>query len=197
MQAMQAITELVQDDPYLKMTPKERLVEFKRRRSNFFGQNRLHVMPVPPVNPTSDVIDPAIKKWINERPEKFANPWHHVMWFFDLVIAAERPANALPRRHFPRIEDIQKAVGKAFDVSPADIRSSRRTLDVARPRQVAYLICKRLTPFSLPQIGARFNGRDHTTILHGLRKIERLRKEDEELDTLISEIEAELLRNMR
>ncbi len=73
-----------------------------------------------------------------------------------------------------KIEDIQKLVASHFNVSRADILSSRRTAAVVRPRQIAMYLSKILTPRSLPEIGRRFGGRDHTTVLHAVRKIQGL-----------------------
>ena len=81
-----------------------------------------------------------------------------------------------PRR--VRIEDIQKLVATHYQVSRADILSARRTATVVRPRQIAMFLAKALTPRSLPEIGRRFGGRDHTTVLHAVRKIEGLTKLD-------------------
>ncbi|MGL5116916.1 MAG: chromosomal replication initiator protein DnaA [Beijerinckiaceae bacterium] len=77
-----------------------------------------------------------------------------------------------------RIEDIQRLVANHFNVSKADILSSRRTTTVVRPRQIAMYLSKALTPRSLPEIGRRFGGRDHTTVLHAVRKIEELAGND-------------------
>ena len=60
--------------------------------------------------------------------------------------------------------------------------SARRAREVARPRQIAMYLAKQLTPRSLPEIGRRFGGRDHTTVIHAVRQIERLRGEDSEID---------------
>ena len=62
--------------------------------------------------------------------------------------------------------------------------SARRAREVARPRQVAMYLSKQLTPKSLPDIGRRFGGRDHTTVIHAVRQIEKLRASDAELDAL-------------
>jgi chromosomal replication initiator protein len=74
-----------------------------------------------------------------------------------------------------KIEDIQRLVATHYSVSRADILSSRRTATVVKPRQVAMYLAKALTLRSLPEIGRRFGGRDHTTVLHAVRKIENLR----------------------
>ena len=73
-----------------------------------------------------------------------------------------------------KIEDIQKLVASHYSVTRADILSSRRTATVVKPRQVAMYLSKTLTLRSLPEIGRRFGGRDHTTVLHAVRKIEGL-----------------------
>ena len=92
-----------------------------------------------------------------------------------------------------KIEDIQKLVATHFNVSRTDILSTRRTANVVRPRQIAMYLSKVLTLRSLPEIGRRFGGRDHTTVLHAMRKIEGLASADEalrdELRTLKSMLE--------
>jgi chromosomal replication initiator protein len=86
----------------------------------------------------------------------------------------------------PRIEDIQRMVAKHFNVSKADLLSNRRTRSIVRPRQIAMYMAKMMTPRSLPEIGRRFGGRDHTTVLHAVRKVESLMAED---PTLAQDIE--------
>lgn len=80
-----------------------------------------------------------------------------------------------------RIEDIQKVVARHYNVSKNDLLSNRRTRVIVRPRQIAMYLSKFLTPRSLPEIGRRFGGRDHTTVLHAVRKIEGMLKEDTKL----------------
>jgi chromosomal replication initiator protein len=80
-----------------------------------------------------------------------------------------------------KIEDIQKLVANHYNVSRSDLLSSRRTAAVVRPRQIAMFLSKILTPRSLPEIGRRFGGRDHTTVLHAVRKIEGLSTSDTSL----------------
>jgi chromosomal replication initiator protein len=103
---------------------------------------------------------------------------------------AEREMRDLIRPAEPkrvRIEDIQRVVARQYNVSRADLLSSRRTANVVRPRQVAMYLAKILTLRSLPEIGRRFGGRDHTTVLHAVRKIEALAGNDA---ALAEEIEA-------
>ncbi len=80
-----------------------------------------------------------------------------------------------------RIEDIQKIVARQFNVSRNDLLSNRRTRVIVRPRQVAMYLAKVMTPRSLPEIGRRFGGRDHTTVLHAVRKIEDMSSKDQKL----------------
>ena len=101
----------------------------------------------------------------------------------DLVGATE------PRR--VKIEDIQKVVSRHYNVSKADLLSSRRTRTIVRPRQIAMYLSKTLTPRSLPEIGRRFGGRDHTTVLHAVRKVEEMMQGDQHLAE-----EIELLKRM-
>jgi chromosomal replication initiator protein len=94
---------------------------------------------------------------------------------------AEREVRDLIRPQEPRrvkIEDIQRVVARQYNVSRSDLLSSRRTANVVRPRQVAMYLAKTLTLRSLPEIGRRFGGRDHTTVLHAVRKIEGLVSKD-------------------
>ena len=77
-----------------------------------------------------------------------------------------------------RIEDIQKVVARHFNVSKNDLLSNRRTRVIVRPRQIAMYLSKNLTPRSLPEIGRRFGGRDHTTVLHAVRKVEKMSSDD-------------------
>jgi chromosomal replication initiator protein len=76
------------------------------------------------------------------------------------------------------IEDIQRKVAEHFNIKLADMYSARRSRMVARPRQVAMFLAKRLTTLSLPEIGRKFGGKDHTTVMHAVKRIEELCLED-------------------
>ncbi|MEJ8309977.1 chromosomal replication initiator protein DnaA [Agrobacterium larrymoorei] len=80
-----------------------------------------------------------------------------------------------------RIEDIQRIVARHYNVSRQELVSNRRTRVIVKPRQVAMYLAKMLTPRSFPEIGRRFGGRDHTTVLHAVRKIEELISGDSKL----------------
>ena len=92
------------------------------------------------------------------------------------------------------VEDIQKRVAGHYNIRFADMHSARRARAVARPRQVAMYLAKQLTSRSLPDIGRRFGGRDHTTVMHAVKRIEELCKSDsamaEDLDLLRRILEA-------
>lgn len=91
------------------------------------------------------------------------------------------------------VDEIQKTVADHFNMKQADLLSERRTRSVARPRQIAMYLCKQHTTRSYPDIGRRFGGRDHTTVLHGVRKIEELMPQD---DQIARDVEA-LTRKLR
>jgi chromosomal replication initiator protein len=79
------------------------------------------------------------------------------------------------------IEEIQRKVAEHYNIRLSDMIGPKRLRNIARPRQVAMYLAKQLTPRSLPEIGRRFGGRDHTTIMHGVRKIEELMAIDSQL----------------
>ncbi len=80
------------------------------------------------------------------------------------------------------IEEIQKLVSAHFELKPVDLVSDRRARAVARPRQIAMYLSKRLTTRSLPEIGRKFGGRDHSTVIHAVRRVEQLRDSDADVD---------------
>jgi chromosomal replication initiator protein len=79
------------------------------------------------------------------------------------------------------IDEIQKAAAEHYGMKQADLISERRNRAIARPRQAAMWLAKHLTTRSLPDIGRRFGGRDHTTVLHAVRRIEALKAGDAQL----------------
>tara|TARA_Y100000589_G_scaffold243920_1_gene231586 strand:+ start:1032 stop:2411 length:1380 start_codon:yes stop_codon:yes gene_type:complete len=80
------------------------------------------------------------------------------------------------------IEEIQKRVSQHFNVKMSDMSSARRSRTIARPRQIAMYLSKNLTSRSLPEIGRRFGNRDHTTVIHAVKKVEELRSKDLSFD---------------
>ena len=92
----------------------------------------------------------------------------------DLAAMVLRDMSANPDQCRVRIDDILKVVGRHYNVARADLLSPRRARSVVVPRQIGMYLAKKLTPRSLPEIGRRFGGRDHSTVLHAVRKIEEL-----------------------
>lgn len=90
----------------------------------------------------------------------------------DLIRANDRQVNA---------EDVQKKVAEHFNVRVSDMHSAKRARTVARPRQIAMYLVKSLTTMSLPEVGRKFGGRDHTTVMHAIKKVEDLMKTDSAL----------------
>ncbi|MEO6395837.1 MAG: chromosomal replication initiator protein DnaA [Devosia sp.] len=110
------------------------------------------------------------------------------------VVLAERTLADLVRAREARrvrIEDILRIVSRHYKVPRNELLSARRSRDVVRPRQIAMYLAKALTSRSLPEIGRRFGGRDHTTVLHSVRKVEQMMKDDADLTQ-----EIELLKRM-
>lgn len=92
------------------------------------------------------------------------------------------------------IDEIQKAVSTHFDLQTIDLLSARRAVAVARPRQIAMYLAKRLTTRSLPEIGRKFGNRDHSTVIHAVRRIEELRGTDRDVDSAVNALLRQLER---
>ncbi|MEM7177953.1 MAG: chromosomal replication initiator protein DnaA, partial [Pseudomonadota bacterium] len=90
----------------------------------------------------------------------------------DLLRTAERKVT---------IEEIKRAVSNHFNLRMSDLTSARRSRMVVRPRQVAMYLCKMLTQKSLPEIGRGFGNRDHTTVIHAVKVIEKLKENDSQM----------------
>jgi chromosomal replication initiator protein len=99
----------------------------------------------------------------------------------DAAAQALRDLAQAPETVRVRIDDIMQIIGRQYNVSRADLLSPRRARSIVRPRQIGMYLAKKLTSRSLPEIGKRFGGRDHSTVLHAVRKIEELLKSDEKL----------------
>lgn len=91
------------------------------------------------------------------------------------------------------IEDIQKKVSEFYSITTTDLKSTSRIKSLSYPRQIAMFLCKKHLKSSFPEIGGMFGGKDHTTVLHACRKIEKLLECDKELQTDITSIEKNLL----
>lgn len=90
------------------------------------------------------------------------------------------------------VDKIQRMIATEFHIGLDDMISKRRAREIARPRQIAMYFCKKFTKRSLPDIGRRFGGRDHTTVMHAVKRIENLRLEDEEFHAHMNSLEKRL-----
>ncbi len=93
------------------------------------------------------------------------------------------------------IEDIQKLVVNYYNLPMSDFLSSRRSRHIARPRQVAMYLSKKLTTKSLPDIGRKFTGRDHTTVIHAIKKVEELMAADKKFEYEVQDISNKILKS--
>lgn len=84
--------------------------------------------------------------------------------------------------HVISIEDIKNTVSERFNIKVADMNSSRRARAIARPRQIAMYLAKKLTTMSLPEIGRKFGGKDHTTVIHAIKRVEELMGQNAEFN---------------
>jgi chromosomal replication initiator protein len=110
----------------------------------------------------------SLRAWMGSRPHSMCIPLQPV---------------AIERRVM--IADIQASVARHFSISIGEMCSDRRSVSVARPRQIAMYLAKRLTTRSLPEIGRKFGNRDHSTVIHAVRRIEDLRGKDCEIDKAV------------
>lgn len=126
---------------------------------------RLERMGAGPVK--AKVYDPPPAPRIEYPKFNIQTLYYHQMWFFDLI-TERKPRDV----EAPKVDRIQQVVANYFGISKLDMISERRTRNIVRPRQIAMYLCKTLTRQSFPEIGRRFGGRDHTTVMHGVQKIE-------------------------
>jgi hypothetical protein len=138
---------------------------FRARAAKTMGQPFEPPAPVPQLPAQPAPVDP-VKQWADRQKKK--NPY----WFKIVDGPSERGLT---------VDDIHRAVSRHLDIRIHDMKSARRTADVVYPRQIAFYLCRRLTLRSLPEIGRRSGGKDHTTVLHGIRKIEAALKEGTDL----------------
>jgi hypothetical protein len=104
-------------------------------------------------------------------------------------------ADAIIRYREPQVAAIIRFIAQCYGISIADFISHRRTARLVGPRHIAMWLAKEMTTKSLPFIGQRFGGRDHTTIFHGIRKIECLRKTDFSLQNQLDQFQRALRSN--
>lgn len=126
----------------------------------------------PPIKAAPVMIEPAA---IAE-PQPAKRPWWPPQ-LSPVYQEGDEPAAPPPIL----IRDIKKSVCRFYDVALIDLMSERRTHNIVRPRQIAMYLTKTLTTRSLPYIGSQFGGKDHTTVLHAVRKITQLMESDNKM----------------
>jgi chromosomal replication initiator protein len=109
-------------------------------------------------------------------------------------LAQEVLKDVFPQGEIPEIsvEQIQQTVVERFGMSMQELTSDRRSQSIVYPRQVAMYLCRELTDSSLPKIGKKFGGRDHTTVIHATSKIAKLIREDRNVYNLVQELTARI-----
>jgi hypothetical protein len=170
-------------DPYAGVTPTMRR-EATLRQERLERLHKARVSKPPAVKPTP--APPAIaarpapvsETWEQRQLRRFAKP----LWFS--IEGEIEPTE--PRR--PRVEVIQAIVAKHYGITRHDMISARRTAPIVKPRMIATYLAKQLTLKSLPEIGRRFGNRDHSTVLHSVRKIGHLYERDAALKADIDAI---------
>lgn len=124
------------------------------------------------------IVDPVLRDLAVPRTAPLAD-------MIDLIFEHSRFELSMPR---PTVDEIRRVVSAHFKIRTADINSARRTANVVKPRQIAMVLAKHLTLKSLPEIGRRFGGRDHTTVLHAVNKFKPAVLEVEQTLSLSSPI---------
>lgn len=145
----------------------------------FRAASRVHVpapKPIPP-KPNGVLALAVWPDWVNEIAHGQFQPY-------------------IVKRQYPRIDDIIHFVAVHYQVNDSDILSIRRTAKIVRSRHVAAYLSKELTLRSLPEIGRKFGGRDHTTILHAVRKITGLIETDPVLAADCEQLAFQILDHM-
>lgn len=110
--------------------------------------------------------DAQVELLVASLPKQPKEPWFMVL------------EDITPKPQHPLIVDIQRHVAKHYGVTRVDMISPRRTDNIVKPRQMAMYLSKEFTTRSLPEIGRKFGGRDHTTVIHAIRKIRTLAWKD-------------------
>jgi hypothetical protein len=138
---------------------KERLMRMSRR-----PEPKVVVQPTPKPVVEYDNVETWIKR---QKAIPLPRPTGH---WFSIIGDFEQSG--------PTVGKIMFAVAQYFNIPTNDLKGVYRTANIAYARQVGFYLCRTLTTRSFPEIGKKFGGRDHTTVLHGYRKIERLMRED-------------------
>jgi len=98
----------------------------------------------------------------------------------------------LDKNRFLSIDQVQIIVSNFYNLKPADLKSSRKNKNLTHPRQIAMYLCRKILKCSYPDIGSKFGGKDHSTVIHAVRKIDDLLKKDDQLRREIQHLEQSL-----
>lgn len=153
---------------------KERLARFERAA---IKPTQIIAVPLPPVPPPAPVFLFAPRKY---------DPLEEYAWRVEIEGVEQQEYRQ------PTLHDIRAIVCMHYGIELAALLSARRTQDLTRPRHVAYYLASKLTLKSLPEIGRHLGGKNHTTVLHGARKIERLLLTDPALRDVIATMKRRL-----
>jgi hypothetical protein len=156
--------------PYVSPIEKKLRDRLKAARARMEGQACRRDLALPPSAVSTIQAAPPV-----EPPRPEYRPWFR-------IVGLERPT----------VRDIQEIVAEFYGITRADILSKCRATKFTFPRQVAAYLAKEITGLSLPDIGRRFSGRDHTTILYSVNKVAALRESDPTLADEITEIKYRL-----
>jgi chromosomal replication initiation ATPase DnaA len=150
------------------MSLQEELHRAHKERLIRLSTPRPKVEPKPEPRPIPVVEFDTMQSWIKRQKAiplpKSGEPWFSITAEFEVA--------------GPTIGKVMFAVAQHFNIPTHDLKGPYRTASIAYARQVAFYLSRKLTVRSFPEIGKKFGGRDHTTVLHGYRKIERLMKTD-------------------
>jgi hypothetical protein len=156
--------------------------EIARKAAELKTAQRYRPVPRSYIVPNKPFGEPKVRS-IYVAPVEFY--WRE-MWFYDLVFQGS------PKFRKLDIKLIQEMVAAHYRIRVADLVSERRTADIVKPRQIAMHLCRKMTPRSYPDIGRRFGGKDHTTILHADKKVIRSIASNPEFAAEVAEIEARI-----
>ena len=96
------------------------------------------------------------------------------------------------RQKMITVENIQKIVANHFNIKVSDLKSPKKNKNFAQPRQISMYLCRTLTKSSFPEIGAKFGGKDHSTVIHACRQVEKRQADEREVKNLIENLKNEL-----
>ena len=109
-----------------------------------------------------------------------------------LELAKKILRDAMQAKKIITVEEIQKVVAERFHLKQAEMKSKKRTKTIVQPRQISMHLCRELTTLSFPEIGRHFGGKDHTTVIHACRQIEKRQEADAEFKQLVESIARQL-----